>query len=782
MRLVRRVLGMMLPVLLFAPALAATAGGATATTALVTGEIERITLNTPTDVWSGGTIVVGHEIVTIPRNLLMDMPANRMSLQQFFMGAPPSCLATGESGVAKVDRCNTTGAGGIATIAANRTPAGNVIAGDVFIQKGLEAVSGVVTYMNFDQGYFRLNGITGDDTTGVMVRLNDPTGRHTVQLGRGCAGGPNCSADPRFTEDPDNYTNTFATGYPLCIPSTVKRTFTDTLDFDNNPKTITLDAQARPDGTGDTLCPVDVNRASITAGDSRRLAPIVVGDHLTATGNFETIGGLRFLSAWNTLVSTALRTKADAGQPDYVLTLKSFIDAPGFQLQRVRAEFKGLATLDTDIMLWSVHRDPVHNAAHEFPLGSTTGCGNAVTFGLCNKVGVLGGNTLWRVKYDVDFRLGTRPVDSPCIQLRADPRFSAANLCPFGGTGNENFSVLSPIPHEIQTRTGRKYADLNGGGGVLQTLDLKGAVAPNGQYLSPFGIGLGGINIPAPIDFNPNALAMPVSFSGIPWNLDRRLSPGGCVKDPCEATTPQPLDPFPFEGFDPRTQALVPPGPYTDPVFTHSVLRSTPNRILSFVDAKVGMFDGDNTVLNWPPADPAARPILPTPALPAAINHDQVMGVTPVRGAVGAQVVVDGTNLAGAKAVTFGGVAADPATIHNVDDLHVSVAVPAGALTGPVGVTTASGPVPTVARFTVVPAPTIAGLSPSSAPIGASITISGTGLDTALDVAVNGVVTTFSVLSDAAIRVVVPTGATSGPVKVTTVGGTATSTASLTVG
>jgi len=40
----------------------------------------------------------------------------------------------------------------------------------------------------------------------------------------------NCSADPRFTLDPDNYTNVFTTGYPLCIPSTEPRDFTDTLD------------------------------------------------------------------------------------------------------------------------------------------------------------------------------------------------------------------------------------------------------------------------------------------------------------------------------------------------------------------------------------------------------------------------------------------------------------------------------------------------------------------------------------------------------------------------
>jgi hypothetical protein len=157
------------------------------------------------------------------------------------------------------------------------------------------------------------------------------------------------------------------------------------------------------------------------------------------------------------------------------------------------------------------------------------------------------------------------------------------------------------------------------------------------------------------------------------------------------------------------------------------------------------------------------------------------MGVTPSRGVIGAHVVVDGTNLAGATGVTFGGVTADPATVRNIDNLHVAAVVPAGALTGPVGVTTAAGSLPTTARFVVVPPPTIAGFKPANAPAGASITITGTGLDTALDVAFNGVSTTFSVLSDASIRAVVPPGATAGLLTVTTVGGVTTSTASFTV-
>jgi hypothetical protein len=80
----------------------------------------------------------------------------------------------------------------------------------------------------------------------------------------------NCSPDPRFTLDPDNYTNVFSSGFPLCIPSTAARTFADVLV----PPLGTTTAQALPDGTGDVLCP-STNR-TVNNGqpvdDSRRFA------------------------------------------------------------------------------------------------------------------------------------------------------------------------------------------------------------------------------------------------------------------------------------------------------------------------------------------------------------------------------------------------------------------------------------------------------------------------------------------------------------------------------
>ncbi|MBI2960273.1 MAG: hypothetical protein HYY28_08170, partial [Betaproteobacteria bacterium] len=445
-----------------------TAPAHAAVIAPVAGEIQFITLDNPADHWSGGTIVVGGTIVIIPRNLLIDLPANRLTLQQIYEQAPAACVANRETGLAKGDSCNLTGMGAMVGISANRTNGGNVIAGDVFIEKAIESVTGQITYIDYNDGYFRLNGIPGDPATGVMVRLNDPDGRHTVQQGLGCAGGPNCSADPRFTLDANNYTNVFTTGYPICIPSTLVRTFADVLGLG------TTSAQARPDGRDDDLCP-HTNRpdagaavppaAGVVADDSRRFAPIVLGDSIVAEGSFETVNGVRFLSAHTTMVSVAMLTDtARPNQPDYLFFAEVFMEAPGFQNQRMRNMFIGFTTVaPADVLIWSLHYDPFTNSVHEFPLGSTRGCDIAAGVGSCTGQGVLGFGTTWdifRIRYDVDFGIGAKPLLNPCAHLQAEPRFgNATPICPnsnplaqqgkYDTNITEMMGILQPVAHEI---------------------------------------------------------------------------------------------------------------------------------------------------------------------------------------------------------------------------------------------------------------------------------------------------------------------------------------------
>jgi hypothetical protein len=121
------------------------------------------------------------------------------------------------------------------------------------------------------------------------------------------------------------------------------------------------------------------------------------------------------------------------------------------------------------------------------------------------------------------------------------------------------------------------------------------------------------------------------------------------------------------------------------------------------------------------------------------------------------------------------------ATFTVVSATQITLTVPAGALTGPISVTTPGGIATSLAEFTVIPAPTITSFAPTSGPVGTSVTLSGTNFSGATAVELVHAAASFTVNSAAQITLTVPAGALSGPITVTTPGGTATSAAEFTV-
>ena len=71
--------------------------------------------------------------------------------------------------------------------------------------------------------------------------------------------------------------------------------------------------------------------------------------------------------------------------------------------------------------------------------------------------------------------------------------------------------------------------------------------------------------------------------------------------------------------------------------------------------------------------------------------------------------------------------------------------------------------------------------SPPSGPVGTLVTINGSGLMQTMRVVFNGKSASFTVVSDTEITATVPTGATTGKIRVTTKGGSVTSSSDFTV-
>jgi uncharacterized repeat protein (TIGR03803 family) len=155
----------------------------------------------------------------------------------------------------------------------------------------------------------------------------------------------------------------------------------------------------------------------------------------------------------------------------------------------------------------------------------------------------------------------------------------------------------------------------------------------------------------------------------------------------------------------------------------------------------------------------------------------QFTSFTPTAGAVGSTVTLTGVSLTQTSSVTIGGLAA---TFKVVSDKEVTAVVPAGAKNAESIVITTLGGSASKGPFAVEPH--ITSFTPTSGPVGTEVKISGTTFTGASKVAFDGVdATSFEVVNDSLVDAIVPSGAKTGAIQITTPGGTATSSTSFTV-
>ena len=139
-------------------------------------------------------------------------------------------------------------------------------------------------------------------------------------------------------------------------------------------------------------------------------------------------------------------------------------------------------------------------------------------------------------------------------------------------------------------------------------------------------------------------------------------------------------------------------------------------------------------------------------------------------GKVGTTVDILGEGFTGATGVAFDGV---KATFTNVSDTFITAAVPKGALTGTVTVTTFTKTYKSNHIFRVTPQ--LTSFSPASATVGATVTLTGVSLTQTTAVTIGGLpAASFKVVSDTSVTAIVPAGAkTKQNIVVTTAGGSA---------
>ncbi|ORY09273.1 hypothetical protein BCR34DRAFT_602923 [Clohesyomyces aquaticus] len=235
----------------------------------IIGDINGMTLNPTVNtagtppVARGGQLMVNGQAIVIPDNTLVTLPASIAAWSEFFTNpaAPPPALPLpGNITYTAVVQGNRVG--------------DLYIAGTVYFQQvPLQSLGGFVTKIDLTTGHFWIGGKFSSATPatagfgGMECVLNDPTGVY----------GRPYTANPLWGVDPENPCIRATTGYPMCIPRTVA-------DDPRCPK------KNRPIINGKAATQINFRDPNRVGGllsnepDSRAMAPIMVGDSVTVTG------------------------------------------------------------------------------------------------------------------------------------------------------------------------------------------------------------------------------------------------------------------------------------------------------------------------------------------------------------------------------------------------------------------------------------------------------------------------------------------------------------------
>ena len=160
------------------------------------------------------------------------------------------------------------------------------------------------------------------------------------------------------------------------------------------------------------------------------------------------------------------------------------------------------------------------------------------------------------------------------------------------------------------------------------------------------------------------------------------------------------------------------------------------------------------------------------------VSPPSVTSLAPASGNVGSTVTLTGAGYAGVTAVAFNGAAAQ-FTIGS--STQITATVPSGATTGAVTVTSPNGVGTSTGNFTVTVPPTITSVTPGKGAVGTFVTVQGAHFEDITKVTFAGVPAPYHFDTSTQITTVVPAGAQTGLIEVTTAGGVGASATSFVV-
>ena len=308
----------------------------------------------------GGHLTVNGQVVTVPAETIVILPANALTWAELFTGAPAP-YAPSRTGMALADLPLPPYTYEVHVVG-NRV-GDTYIAGLIDIaQNGLNGGAGFINYIDYATGEFRVGGLIGNSATGARVQLNDPLGRF----------GRVVSADPRFTVDADNPTVAAATGFPMCIPRTDPAVAIDALCPESNRISNGV-------GLGFVINQLmaDPSVPGYAGGllDPRLQVPMEIGDYVNFSGTLINDAGGSYVSAHTVGNNMAVYTVAGTN-PAYVSIEVGLIGTGGLTVigageAAIRTKFEGMTTdITRPIHLYGMDMNPADGSITERDWGT----------------------------------------------------------------------------------------------------------------------------------------------------------------------------------------------------------------------------------------------------------------------------------------------------------------------------------------------------------------------------------------------------------------------------
>jgi hypothetical protein len=293
------------------------------------GYIQQLDVDDLSEPLSKGRVRVNGIDVTLPKNLLITMPGQYLTLNDLFRGKKPATPASNPndppilaaankpSGLALADAIPPDGK-------PPRVPfeiqlIGNIVNGEYIAglakitQQDLNTGTGFVRAIDHAKGELLVGPPTG--MAAARVRLNDPLGR----FGKTNAAKGAPLMDERFSLDPDNAAVVAMTGFPMCIPR-------DAAGDADCPST-----NRHPSERRFTCGPISVEPTApaLPGCDAGKRAPLQLGDYVTYAGMLVEESPNNFFIAAHALGANTGIYTSPGRDPSYVFIEETIVGVLG---------------------------------------------------------------------------------------------------------------------------------------------------------------------------------------------------------------------------------------------------------------------------------------------------------------------------------------------------------------------------------------------------------------------------------------------------------------------